>query len=170
LKIANIKVKNYRNIDGIDIKFNPECNYIIGENNTGKSNCLSLLDTVCNGKNFDDKDFADSNKPIEVKMKIKLMENEKGIFGDKLSINDDLSMDIRYKQEIDDTPIINRNESEENIQLKQLKKIHFMRYDSTLAPSKELRLDTQRGLGSVMNSMINRFIDSPSGKKKIFRC
>lgn len=42
------KVENYRNIDGIEIIFNPECNYIIGENNLGKSNFLSLLTTVCN--------------------------------------------------------------------------------------------------------------------------
>ena len=50
MRIACVKVANYRNIDGIEVVFNPECNYIIGENNLGKSNFLSLLVTVCNGK------------------------------------------------------------------------------------------------------------------------
>lgn len=59
MRISYVKVNNYRNINGIEVTFNPECNYIIGENNLGKSNFLSLLATVCNGKGFDEKDFAD---------------------------------------------------------------------------------------------------------------
>ena len=59
MRISNIKVSNYRNIDGIGVCFNPGCNYIIGENNLGKSNFLSLLGTVCNGKGFDEKDFSE---------------------------------------------------------------------------------------------------------------
>lgn len=49
MRISYVKVNNYRNINGIEVTFNPECNYIIGENNLGKSNFLSLLATVCNG-------------------------------------------------------------------------------------------------------------------------
>ena len=37
MRIERVKVQNYRNIDGITICFNPESNYIIGENNLGKS-------------------------------------------------------------------------------------------------------------------------------------
>ena len=40
MRISCVKVNNYRNIDGIEVTFNPECNYIIGENNIGKSNFL----------------------------------------------------------------------------------------------------------------------------------
>lgn len=66
MRIECVKVHNYRNIDGITVCFNPESNYIIGENNLGKSNFLALLSTVCNGRSFDDKDYADSEQPIEV--------------------------------------------------------------------------------------------------------
>lgn len=46
MRIICAKVHNYRNINHIEVAFNPACNYIIGENNLGKSNFLSLLNTV----------------------------------------------------------------------------------------------------------------------------
>ena len=42
MRISRVKVHNYRNIGGIEILLNPECNYIIGENNLGKSNFSRL--------------------------------------------------------------------------------------------------------------------------------
>jgi superfamily I DNA/RNA helicase len=76
MRISQVNISNYRNIDGISIFLNSECNYIIGENNLGKSNFLTLLNTVCGGKGFDDKDFFNSEKPIEVDIKIKLLLSE----------------------------------------------------------------------------------------------
>ncbi len=81
MRIDSIAVRNYRNIDGISAVFNPECNYIIGENNLGKSNFLSLLATVCGGKGFDEHDFLDSEKPIEVELDTQFV---KGVFCEKL--------------------------------------------------------------------------------------
>lgn len=65
MRIVRVKVSNYRNIDGITVVFNPDCSYIIGENNLGKSNFLSLLDTVFSGsvRGFNEDDFADKDKP-----------------------------------------------------------------------------------------------------------
>lgn len=40
MRISYAKVNNYRNIDGIEVAFNPKRNYIIGENSRGKSNFL----------------------------------------------------------------------------------------------------------------------------------
>ena len=70
MRITCVRVSNYKNIDGIAVNFNPECNYIIGENNLGKSNFLALIATVCSGKGFDDKDFCDAKKPIEIELEI----------------------------------------------------------------------------------------------------
>jgi putative ATP-dependent endonuclease of OLD family len=81
MRIAAVKASNYRNIDGISVCFNPDCNYIIGENNLGKSNFLSLLGTVCSGKGFDEKDFGDPEKAIEVEMDIKLLPVSKAFSG-----------------------------------------------------------------------------------------
>lgn len=161
MRIFCVKVNNYRNIDGIEVTFNPECNYIIGENNIGKSNFLTLLATVCNGKSFDEKDFADLEKPIEVELDIKLLPNEQGFFGDNFSPEDASLLKIRYHQTIRDAyPTIVSADSNESIPPKQLRKLNFLKYETTSVPSKELRLDTQKGAGLLISTIIKRFDDS----------
>ena len=161
MRISCVKVNNYRNIDGIEVTFNPECNYIIGENNIGKSNFLTLLATVCSGKSFDEKDFADSEKPIEVELDIKLLPNEQGFFGDNFSPEDASLLKIRYHQTIRDAyPTIVSADSNESIPPKQLRKLNFLKYETTSVPSKELRLDTQKGAGLLISTIIERFDDS----------
>ncbi len=131
MRISCVKVNNYRNIDGIEVTFNPECNYIIGENNLGKSNFLSLLATVCNGKGFDEKDFADPEKPIEVELDIKLLPNEQGFFGDNLSPEDASLLKIRYHQTVRDAyPTIVSADSNESIPPRQLRKLNFLKYET----------------------------------------
>ncbi|MDR1166490.1 MAG: AAA family ATPase [Deltaproteobacteria bacterium] len=100
MRITDIRVNNFRNIDGISVCFNPDCNYIIGENNLGKSNFLSLLGIVCSGKGFDEKDYADPEKAIEVELDIKLLPSEQGFFGDNFSPDDASMLTIRYYQSI----------------------------------------------------------------------
>ena len=160
MRISCVKVNNYRNIDGIEVTFNPECNYIIGENNLGKSNFLSLLATVCNGKGFDEKDFADPEKPIEVELDIKLLPNEQGFFGDNFSPEDASLLKIRYHQTVRDAyPTIVSVDSNESIPPRQLRKLNFLKYETTSVPSKELRLDTQKGAGLLISTIIERFDD-----------
>lgn len=158
MRITSVKVKNYRNIDGLEISFNPDCNYIIGENNLGKSNFLSLLATICNGKGFDDQDFADSEKPIEVEINMELCSGEQGFFGDNFSPDDASLIKIRYLQKIVDAyPTIVSADSNESIYPRQMRKINFLNYETTSIPSKALRLDTHRGTGLLIGSIIDRF-------------
>lgn len=165
MRISTIKVSNYRNIDGIAISFHPDCNYIIGENNLGKSNFLSLLGTVCNGKGFDDNDFSDPDKAIEVELELKLLPNEQGFFGDNFSPDDASLLKIRYHQTIKEAyPTIVSSDSNESIQARLIRKINFLKYETTSLPSRELRLDSQKGAGLLINGIIERFIsdDTPS--------
>lgn len=160
MRIACVKVSNYRNIDGIEVIFNPECNYIIGENNLGKSNFLSLLATVCSAKGFDEKDFTDPEKPIEVELDIKLLPYEQGFFGDNFSPDDASLLKIRYQQTVKDAyPTIISVDSNESLQPRQVRKINFLKYETTAVPSKELRLDTKKGVGLLISTIIERFID-----------
>lgn len=160
MRIACVKVNNYRNIDGIEVTFNPECNYIIGENNLGKSNFLSLLATVCNGKGFDERDFSNPENPIDVELDIKLLPSEFGFFGDNFSPNEASLLKIRYQQTVRDAyPTIVSADSNESINPRQMRKISFLKYDTTSVPSKELRLDTQKGTGLLIRMIIERFND-----------
>lgn len=159
MRIMSVTVANYRNIGGITVRFNPECSYIIGENNLGKSNFLALLATVCSGKGFDEEDFFDSEQPIEIGLEIKLLPNEQGFFADNFSPQDDALVSIRYRQTIKEVyPTIVSADSNESIQIRQLRKINFLKYETTSVPSKELRLDTQKGAGLLLNGIIERFI------------
>lgn len=160
MRITYVKVKNYRNIDGIEIALNPECNYIIGENNLGKSNFLSLLYTICGGRGFDEKDFDNPEKSIKVELTLKLNQNELGFFGDNFSPQDASLLKICYQQAVKDAyPTIINSETNESISPRQIRKINFMKYETTSVPSKELRLDSQKGTGLLMNMIIEKFTD-----------
>ena len=160
MKILSVDISNYRNIGGISVCLDEKNNYIIGENNIGKSNFLSLLDTVCNGRSFDETDYCTKEEPIEATIKIKLLPNEHGAFGDNFSPENSNEIIIRYSQGISDSyPTIICTDSGESIQSKQLKKINFLRYDTNASPSKELKLDTPKGAGLLVNSIISQYVE-----------
>lgn len=46
MKITKLEVLNYRNLDGEKISFEENCNFIVGENNLGKSNLLSIVNIL----------------------------------------------------------------------------------------------------------------------------
>ncbi len=158
MRLDSITVNNYRNIGGITVTFNPKMNYIIGENNLGKSNFLSLLSTVCNCKSFDENDYCDQEKPIEVILNIKLLQSEQGFFGDNFSPEDASLFRIRYRQAIHEAfPSVFCIDSNESISPRQIRRLNYLRYDTTSSPSKELRLDSHKGIGLFMGSIIERF-------------
>ncbi len=160
MKIASVEVVNYRNIGGTSVYLDGKSNYIIGENNIGKSNFLSLLDTVCNGRSFDETDYCTIDEPIEAIIKIQLLPNEHGAFGDNFSPENSNEITIRYAQEIGDSyPTIICTDTGGSIQSKQLRKINYLRYDTNASPSKELKLDTQKGAGLLVNSIITQYIE-----------
>lgn len=159
MRLMHVTVSNYRNIDSISVFLNPECSYLIGENNLGKSNFLTLLQTICNGRSFDEKDYFDSEKPIEVEFTAKMNPEEQGFFGDHFSPEDASLMKIRYHQAINEAyPSIVSADTNESIAPKLLRKINFMKYETTADPGKELRLDTQKGAGLLVTGIVKRFI------------
>ena len=114
---------------------------------------------MCNGKGFDEKDFSDPEKAIEVELDIRLLPNEQGFFGDNFSPDDASLLKIRYYQTIKEAyPTIVSADSNESIQTRLIRKINFLKYETTSMPSRELRLDTQKGAGLLINGIIERFI------------
>lgn len=80
MKINSIKIKNFRNLNDVQISFHPDTNYIIGENNIGKSNLLFLMNALFSGKGFDESDFTNADNPIEIELSLRLVEEEIGFF------------------------------------------------------------------------------------------
>ena len=92
MKIIKVEIKNYRNLDGVTIHFAHDCNFIVGENNLGKSNLLALFDILFSRRSFSDEDFKDNSKPIEVTLKVKLSDREIGHFEDLFDQNEPTTM------------------------------------------------------------------------------
>ena len=157
--LQHVIARNYRNIDGIEVWLNPDVNYIIGENNVGKSNFLHLLETVCTGKSFLEDDYADEQSPIEVELQIKMGQGELGFFGDNFDPNDETIIHLKYKQSITDAyPSLICTDTDDSIPLKQLRRIDFYRYESTLQPGKELKFDSNKGMGVFIKGVISSYI------------
>jgi putative ATP-dependent endonuclease of OLD family len=81
-----------------------------------------------------------------------------GYFGDNFSPEDASLLKIRYYQTImDASPTIVSSDSNESIHLRQMRKINFLKYETTAIPSRELRLDTQKGTGLLISAIIEQF-------------
>lgn len=157
--IQHVKARNYRNIDGIDVWLNNTSNFIIGENNLGKSNFLHLLETVCTGKSFSEEDYTNEDLPIEVELQIKMVNGEIGFFGDSFDPNDESVIHMKYYQSINEAyPTLICTDTDDSVSLKQLRKIDFYRYESTLQPSKELQFDSSKGMGVFIQGVISRYM------------
>lgn len=158
MKIQYVKIKNYRNLNDCEVFLHKDSNYIIGENNIGKSNLLFLLDTIFGGRPFTETDFKDVSCPIEIIVELTLSEYEQGFFADQFSPNDASIIKIQFKQDIKEAfPSIINVDSSESINPKQIKKVHFLKYNSIATPEKELRLDSKKGIGTLVNHIIEKY-------------
>lgn len=160
MRITKVLVSNFRNIDGICVELNQSCNYIIGENNLGKSNFLDLLNIVCTGKSFDDEDFFDQKAPIEIILTVMLDQREWGFWGDNFNYEDPHMVNISYKQIITDAfPTVICLDTNDSIPMKQIRKLNYFKYESTASPSKELKLDAKKGMGMLINGLVENFVN-----------
>lgn len=94
-----LEIENYRNLSGRTIKFDKTINFLIGENNIGKTNILELIHIfLCTGK-FAESDFKDILQPILVKIKIEYDEDEVGFFEDNFDIDNSNAITLIAKQD-----------------------------------------------------------------------
>ena len=165
MKIISVKISNYRNLSGIEINFNSDSNYIIGENNLGKSNLLDILEIVLNGKKFDEDDYFNEQFNIEMVLKLKLEDYEKGYFGDNFSPDNSNEISLLYKQNINDSfPTVTCLDTDETIPIKSIKKIHYIRYSSTDSPMKELKISSPNTAGKVFSGISKIYFQDESNK------
>ena len=66
--ISHMVVENYRTFRHVELHFDSRVNYIVGDNNIGKSNFLTLLKYATHGYGFKENDFLDPDRPIRIDM------------------------------------------------------------------------------------------------------
>lgn len=152
--IRRMKIGNYRNLDGVTINFHKDINFLVGENNIGKTNILELLHTIFNRRGFNEKDFSNPDKPIEIELEILLNEGEEGVFDDYFTADKSIkSIEIIVKQEtIDDNIIYIEKNTGDQLFRNQVVNANFISYGSVRRPDKELSFDDRE------NNFLNKII------------
>jgi len=159
MKIKKLEIKNYRNLDGLSFHFSDNCNFIVGENNLGKSNVLWLLNTLFSYRSFNPEDFKDQSAPIEVDLQIKLGDIELGIFQDLFDNTDHTLINLVAKQEnIDENIVFFHKETNTSIPPSSVRCINFIHYDSLRNPIAEINFDKGKGVGKFLSLIVAQFI------------
>lgn len=160
MRITKVIIHNYRNLDKIKVWLNNESSYIIGENNLGKSNFLHLLNTICNGKSFAEEDYKDTKSKIEIELQLEMNDYEIGYFDDNFDEIDQHIIHLKYSQSISDSyPTLICTDTDDEISVRKMKKLNFYNYESTAIPTKELKFDSSKGLGVLVESFIHRYVE-----------
>lgn len=156
--LSAIKIDNYRNLDGIKVHFDEAINFIVGENNLGKTNFLELLNSILNRSSFSESDFFDCDKPISIDISFWLPDDEIGYFGDLFDPQNRNLINVSVSQETPEDPIrFCHQETGTYISPSQIRGSNYIRYDSLRNPINELNFEKNRGVGKFLNYLSKRF-------------
>ncbi|NJS15857.1 MAG: AAA family ATPase [Nostocaceae cyanobacterium CSU_2_110] len=161
MRIVRLEIENYRNLDGVKIKFHPTINFIIGESNLGKSNLLDLLNILFTRKDFSESDFFNPSKPINISFSLGLSALEQGLFDDLFDPNDREIINIIATQECPDERVsFIHKDSQTIISNSKLRCVNYIKYDSLRTPSSELNFSNNRGVGKFLNHIIVKYLQN----------
>lgn len=159
MRILKLDIKNYRNLGGVIINLHPEINFIVGENNLGKSNLLDLLNILFNRNNFSESDFFDIESEISISFSLQLSDIEQGFFEDLFDPDNRSLINIEAIQEAPDESIrFIHKESEISISSSVVKCVNYIHYDSLRNPFSELSFTKNRGVGKFLNHIIIKYL------------
>lgn len=146
MRLLALKVENFRNLSGIELKLHPHFNFLIGENNLGKSNILDLLYRLFGGRAFDESDFADCTKELTVFAKLRLEDFERGIFDEIADPANSSELSLAISQASPDAPLITEHEPTGTIlDTRALTRANFFYYTSTIPSEHDIAFDKKKG-------------------------
>lgn len=151
-----LEITNYRNLTEKRIKFNETLNFLIGENNIGKTNMLELINIFLSVGKFIESDFTDVMRPIRIRLRIKYSDEEVGYFEDNFDVDDSRSITLLAVQDsVDerinyyhDTPI------QTKISIATIRRMNVLYYYAQRMPLKEVDFRKTSGSGKVLNYFI----------------
>lgn len=164
MEITFIKIINYRNLNGLEVDINKDINFIVGENNIGKSNFQNCLLKVLSCKSFQKEDFTDETQKISVEMSFHLNSDEIGIFDDLVDPMNREMINIVSPQESPDEYIkYYHKETGETIPNSLIKRVNVISYDSLRNPKNEINFSKTNGAGAFLNFVVKKYIDCYDG-------
>lgn len=164
MEIIFIKITNYRNLNGLEVAINKDINFIVGENNIGKSNFQNCLTKILSCKSFQKEDFTDDKESLSVDMTFHLNDEEIGIFDDLVDPTNREMINIVAIQENPDEYIrYYHKETGETIPNSLIKKVNVISYDSLRNPKNEIDFGKTKGAGAFLNFVVKRYIEDYAG-------
>jgi putative ATP-dependent endonuclease of OLD family len=165
LRILGIECTNYRNLDGLRLRFSEDLNYLVGENNVGKSNVLNLLDTLFNRASFSREDFRDTSVPIEVTVRIGIDEFESGVFGMLIDPDTGNTMTIEARcAEPNEATEFTHSYTGDTISQSSIRAVNFLKYATVSFDNRTLAFDSNKGVGRLLGSSVTRYREA-NGKE-----
>jgi len=159
MNIKEIKeISNYRNLSGQRISFNNSLNYIIGENNIGKTNILELLNAIFSLGKFSETDFYNVTEPIKIVFTLEYDEISIGFFEDNFDVDGINSITLIAEQDVVDGRISYYHDTPNMtpISYSIIRKINTLYYFAQRMPSKEIDFKRTNGSGKVLNYLIEK--------------
>ncbi len=156
--IQNIKISNYRNLTGHSISFDKSLNYMIGENNVGKTNILELINAIFALGKFMEDDFCDVTKPIRIDVTLEYDDASIGFFEDNFDIDANNAITLIAEQDVVDGRISYYHDTPNRtpINYSIIRKINTLYYFAQRMPSKEVDFKKSNGSGKVLNYLIQK--------------
>ena len=166
MKVKELFIENYRNLSGLTIKFDNDMNFIIGNNGTGKSNLIELLDIIFNKNSFKEKDFFDIESKIEIHITIFLEEFEIGYFDDLFEPENPNCIKIVVLQEKPNGRIEFKHfYTDTSINYSKLRNLPCVYYNS-INLADEIDFSKNKNAGKFLNFIIESFINKNTIKSE----
>lgn len=164
MEITFIRIINYRNLNGLEVDINKDINFIVGENNIGKSNFQNCLLKVLSCKSFQKEDFTDETQKISVEMSFHLNSDEIGIFDDLVDpMNREMINIVSLQESPDEYIKYYHKETGETIPNSLIKRVNVISYDSLRNPKNEINFSKTNGAGAFLNFVVKKYIDCYDG-------
>lgn len=163
-----VEINNYRNLTGKTITFNDTLNFLIGENNIGKTNILELINICLAIGRFAETDFMDITLPIKIKFKVKYSNEEIGYFEDNFDVDDSNSITLVAVQDSVDERInyYHDTPNQTKIGMATIRTMNILYYYAQRMPSKEVDFRKTSGSGKVLNYLIQHSLEQSEIQEK----
>lgn len=163
-----VEINNYRNLTGKTITFNDTLNFLIGENNIGKTNILELINICLAIEKFAETDFMDITLPIKIKFKVKYSNEEIGYFEDNFDVDDSNSITLVAVQDSVDERInyYHDTPNQTKIGMATIRTMNILYYYAQRMPSKEVDFRKTSGSGKVLNYLIQHSLEQSEIQEK----
>lgn len=163
-----VEINNYRNLTGKTITFNDTLNFLIGENNIGKTNILELINICLAIGKFVETDFKDITLSIKIKFKVKYSNEEIGYFEDNFDVDDSNSITLVAVQDSVDERInyYHDTPNQTKISMATIRTMNILYYYAQRMPSKEVDFRKTSGSGKVLNYLIQHSLEQSEIQEK----